>query len=144
MIMLEATIVQDIIRITYSTLLPILVGGVATLIHDLRKSKKSHIEASEKIEKKIDDLTKIVEEEHAMTARYRIIRFDDEALHGMKHSEDHYDQIKEDINTYKRYCDAHPEFINHKGQNAMARILQSDMSLHYNKEGVTYVTYDNN
>lgn len=75
------------------------------------------------IEDKLTRLQKSVEENQAMTSRYRIIRYDDEMMSGVIHSKDHEEQILEDINIYKEFCINHPDFVNHKGQGAMQRIL---------------------
>ena len=40
-----------------------------------------------------------IEEGNAKNARYRIIRFNDEVKHDVKHTEEHFDQIIEDIDT---------------------------------------------
>lgn len=55
-------------------------------------------------------------------ARYRILRFADEIRQGVRHSEEHYDQIIEDIDSYESYCSSHKDFRNGKGRAAMALI----------------------
>ena len=51
----------------------------------------------DKIEKDIADVKKKVGESDAVNSRYRILRFDDELLHDVKHSKEHFDQILHDI-----------------------------------------------
>ena len=66
------------------------------------------------LDKKIDKLQGSSDQGMAYTWRYRILRFNDEILHGEKHSKEHFDQIIEDIDKYDDYCRDHPEFPNSK------------------------------
>lgn len=53
-------------------------------------------------------------ESEATDARYRILRFDDEIRHHVKHTEEHFNQILCDIDEYERYCSTHPNYKNSK------------------------------
>ena len=53
-------------------------------------------------------------ESEATDARYRILRFDDEIRHHVKHTEEHFNQIMDDIDESERYCSAHPNYKNSK------------------------------
>ena len=53
-------------------------------------------------------------ESEATDARYHILRFDDEIRHHVKHTEEHFNQIMDDIDEYERYCSAHPNYKNSK------------------------------
>lgn len=55
-----------------------------------------------------------VDEQHIKDVRTRILRFGDEIRLGVSHSQEHYDQILEDISEYTKYCSDHPEFQNNK------------------------------
>ena len=63
-----------------------------------------------------------IDEGKAEAARYRIIRFNDEIRHDIKHTEEHFNQIIDDINTYKRYCKLHPNFPNGKAVYSVSNI----------------------
>ena len=41
-------------------------------------------------------------ESEATDARYRILRFDDEIRHHVKHTEEHFNQIMDDIDEYEK------------------------------------------
>ena len=58
----------------------------------------------------------------ALTWRYRILRFNDEVKQGIRHTEEHFTQILEDITNYNSYCDNHPEFPNDKAVFAIENI----------------------
>lgn len=83
-------------------------NGLFTLIQFLlnrRDMKKG-------IEKKVDDLADNLEEHKAMLARTHILRFADELRNGTVHSEEYFRQQILDIDTYNKYCTAHPNFAN--------------------------------
>ena len=72
----------------------------------------------DELEKKIDNI-KISNDEknqlkEALSARRRILRFNDELLQKVRHSKEMFDDILSDISDYDRYCRAHPDFINQK------------------------------
>ena len=69
----------------------------------------------------VDVLDKL-DENTASTCRYRLIRFDDELRHNVKHTEEHFDQILDDITTYERYCKEHPNYPNSKAVLAIENI----------------------
>ncbi len=63
-----------------------------------------------------------IEEDEAITARYRIIRFNDELRHDVKHTEEHFNQLIDDIKTYENYCQSHPDFPNGKAVFSVSNI----------------------
>lgn len=71
---------------------------------------------------KIDRLEKANGEGMAYTWRYRILRFNDEVKQGTRHTEEHFNQILEDITKYNRYCGEHKNFPNDKAVLAIKNI----------------------
>ena len=71
------------------------------------------------------DLNEKMEANEAKTARYRILRFDDEIRHKTRHSKEHFDQIIEDVDTYERYCRDHPRFPNGKAASATDNVKRT-------------------
>lgn len=61
-------------------------------------------------------------ESDANNARYRIIRFDDEIRHHEYHTEEHFNQMLEDIDDYERFCRDHPNYKNNKAVSAIKNI----------------------
>lgn len=96
-----------------------------------REEQKAKQEATREtiaqMQSEIKGLQQAIDEWQMRTARYRIIRFDDEEQEGRSHSSDHWEQIAEDIDMYQAYVKAHPEFQNHKGTAAMERISKIEM-----------------
>jgi hypothetical protein len=64
-------------------------------------------------------------ERYAISCRYRILHFNDELLHGIKHSKEHFDQTLSDITEYDSYCAKHPDFKNQITIHATKNILQT-------------------
>ena len=71
---------------------------------------------------KISDVENEVSEDKAMSARYRIIRFEDEVRHGTLHTKEHYDQIIVDIDIYEAFCKRNPDFRNNLAHKAISNI----------------------
>lgn len=76
----------------------------------------------EKVEKDVAEVKREVGESSAVSSRYRILRFDDEILHDIKHSKEHFDQILLDIDVYEKFCDEHPDFKNNLAVMAIKHI----------------------
>ena len=62
-------------------------------------------------------------EQDALQARRRIIGFSDECRRGERHSEEHFDNILEDIDAYEKYCADHPKFENRKAVQSIRFIV---------------------
>lgn len=77
-----------------------------------------------KVEEKITDVKKEVTAGEAKTARYRILRFEDEIRHQILHTKEHYDQIIVDIDTYETFCKDNKWFANNQAHWAIATIRQ--------------------
>lgn len=71
---------------------------------------------------KISNIQKEVNENSATSSRYRILRFDDELLHGVMHTKEHFDQILVDIDIYEKFCVRNPDFRNNLATMAIAHI----------------------
>lgn len=85
---------------------------------------KGVIDKMDKLEKDVADVKKEVAESSAVTSRYRILRFDDEILHEVRHTKEHFDQILLDIDVYEGFCDEHPDFKNNIAVMAIRHIKQ--------------------
>ena len=66
------------------------------------------------LENKVEHMDHKNDEDRAITARVRILRFNDELLAKKPHSKETFDQALEDVDVYEKYCAAHPEFKNNK------------------------------
>ena len=76
----------------------------------------------DKIETTVSDLKKEVGEIQAVDIRVRILKFNEELLHSVRHSKDSFNQVLEDIDNYEKYCDTHPGFKNNRAVLAINNI----------------------
>lgn len=61
----------------------------------------------------------------ADTRRVRILRGSDEIKLKVRHSEEWFDQMNEDITEYENYCATHPGYKNKKAVHAIANVGQA-------------------
>ncbi len=67
-----------------------------------------------KIQNRMDRMEAEDEEREIKHARIRILRFRDECSHNVLHSQEHFEQVIEDVDAYETYCADHPDFKNNK------------------------------
>lgn len=80
-----------------------------------------HDSKMDMIKKIADDLRELRDDFHlsrAIAARIRIISASDEVMHGVRHSQEWWDQILDDCTFYEQYCAEHPTFKNKKAVHA--------------------------
>lgn len=82
-------------------------------------------EVIDKVEQTQRSLEKHIEaeaERDAKECRLRILRFNDEIIRKEKHTQEHFNDILDDITAYERYCDEHPKYENNKAVLAIENI----------------------
>lgn len=94
-------------------------GGLWALVqsrmtrHDVKEDRHNEIlDKISELSKKIDAVSDKVDENSATLARTHILRFADELTNGVDHSNEYFKQTIQDIDTYERFCDKHPDFKN--------------------------------
>lgn len=87
--------------------------GVTDSIQSLSGDMKERFDV---LDQKIDRVDTKGDERFAVSARVRILRFEDELQENRKHSKDSWDQVMSDIDYYEEYCapGVHPEFKNNQ------------------------------
>lgn len=70
------------------------------------------IEAIKDLRTQVEGIGSRVDRNAAVLARTHILRFNDELINGIQHSQEYFRQQLQDIDTYERYCDKHEEFQN--------------------------------
>ena len=110
---------------------PILVAlvGIIPTIRSNRKKTQESIDQMKgsitTLQETLDKHIKEDEDDKARAQRYRILQFYDELCEEKKHSESHFEDILDDIDSYEAYCDKHPEFKNNRGKAAMQYITDT-------------------
>ena len=105
-----------------------LVGIIPTIRSNRKKTQESINQMQGSITTLQETLDKHIREDDdnkAREQRYRILQFYDELCEGKKHSESHFEDILDDIDSYEAYCDKHPEFKNNRGKAAMQYITDT-------------------
>lgn len=102
-------------------------GGVLLMILTIIQIAPIKVDPWSKIARSIGHAMNVeiidkLNESEATDARYRIIRFDDEIRHHVKHTEEHFNQIMTDIDEYERYCSTHPHYKNSKAVMAIENV----------------------
>ena len=77
------------------------------------------------LKQEVQTIKKNTEEHEAKSARVRILRFGDEILHNVKHSQEHFNQVLLDITEYEEYCSHHPDFRNNVTGITTKRIMET-------------------
>lgn len=102
-----------------------IIVAIVPVISAIRSNRKKTEKSIENLQKTLDNHIREDEDEKARTQRYRILRFYDEMCEGKLHSESHFEDILEDIDSYEKYCNLHPTFRNNRGHAAMEHIKRS-------------------
>ncbi len=89
---------------------------------ELRNKIDSQAKQIDDLAKQVSDVQTEVNENAAMSSRYRILRFDDEIRHKVLHTKEHYDQIIVDIDIYEAFCKRNPDFRNNLAHKAIGNI----------------------
>lgn len=74
------------------------------------------------VQQKVEAMSDASDQQAAINARARILRFGDEVLHGRRHTKDHFDSVLRDAKMYERYCAAHKNFENGVTEPTIRRI----------------------
>lgn len=120
-ILTENDLNEQALRLWNVTSIHTLVSWYAPIVQKVDRLE-NEISA---IKKTSDERAAHEDERNACIARQRILRFGDEVRHGQNHSEEHYNDILEDITSYESYCDTHPNFKNQKAQSTIKIIVQA-------------------
>lgn len=106
-----------------------LVGIIPTVVANRKKTDASIRETNEAVRQQVSTIQTTLnahiredEDDKARNQRYRILRFYDEMCEHRRHSESHFEDILDDIDSYERYCARHPDFRNARGKVAMDTI----------------------
>lgn len=104
---------------------PIKINPISKFLKWLgRKINSDVLEKVGELETEVAEMRQENERQVVVSCRYRILRFGDEVMHGIRHSKDHFEQILLDIDEYERYCDEHRDFKNNITQNTTEIILE--------------------
>ena len=131
------------ILIALITLIPTIISNrkktqnsiedLKTVVEKNRKDTREEMETYreetrehfDNIQKQLSNHIREDEDDNAKQTRTRILRFYDEMCEGKHHSESHFEDILDDIDSYERYSESHPDFKNSRGKVAMEYIRKT-------------------
>ena len=112
-----------VIMLTLLQLSPLKINPWSYLASKIGKAMNHEIiEKVDNLGTEVKDLRAEFDEREADNCRTRILRFNDELSHDVKHSKEHFDQTLWDITKYETYCDNHPGYKNNIASLAIERI----------------------
>jgi len=90
------------------------------VIKELQEVKKDVVE----LKAEQQEYKKQRSDDKATATRRRILNFDDELRREVRHSQEQFRQIIEDVDFYRGYCNSHPEYPNNMAEDAMHNIVE--------------------
>ena len=88
------------------------------IIEEIKETRKE----TKSLREEFESFKKEQSFNEATASRRRILRFNDEAVFGLKHTREHFDEIIADIDNYESFCMENPDYKNNKGKMAMHNI----------------------
>ena len=80
---------------------------------DEKEDKEDKVlQAIRDLKAEVGTISTKVDENAAVLARTHILRFNDELINGVDHTQEYFNQQLQDIDTYEAYCVTHPQFRN--------------------------------
>ena len=116
---------SDAVLVALITAAVTLAGTITTIITTAISNRKKTVSRIDDVDAKLDSHIHEEEWANAKQTRTRILRFNDEICRGVKFSENHFEDILEDIDAYEKFCEEHKDYHNGKGKLAMDNIKES-------------------
>ena len=114
---------SDAVIVALITAVVTLFGTILTTITTSISNRKKTVSRIDDVEVKLNNHISEEELVNAKQMRIRILRFNDELCRGTNFSENHFDDILEDIAAYESFCEKHKDdYKNGKGQIAIKHI----------------------
>ena len=100
-------------------------NGLWALIQSIYNKKDKTQDKLDLINEKVDKINYKVDTSNATLARTHILRFSDELINGIDHSNEYFKQTLQDIDTYEIFCEKNPTFKNSMTELASENIKET-------------------
>lgn len=100
-------------------------SGVMTVVLAILQRKWQQKDKLDEIKKSLDAHCQADDERYIKQCRTRILRFSDEVIRGTHHTEEHFNDVLDDITEYTRYCEEHKDYKNAKAVLAIENVQQA-------------------
>lgn len=97
----------------------------AAINHDVMKRLDDIDERIDSMEKQQNEDREQTKKDRAEDARTRLLRAADEIRLDVKHSQEFFDEVLRDCAKYKKYCDEHDTYPNHKAEASIKIINET-------------------
>lgn len=106
---------------------------LADSLKDLKTDYKTQQKDIDELKTSLQDMQNTEAKKEVVSARRRILKFNDELLRDIDHSKELFDDILLDLKIYEDYCEEHKDFTN--GKTVMAtenirRVYKNCMQKH--------------
>lgn len=99
-----------------------LVAGVFSVITFYLNRNAKKEDKLDEISRKLDAHCKADDERYIKQCRTRILRFNDEIIRGVHHTQEHFNNVLDDVTEYTRYCDENKDFKNEQAVEAITNV----------------------
>lgn len=110
----------------------------AEVIQDVKDSRNESRKDIADLRKDLDSHREVQQLEAIRNVRQQILRFNDEILFNRKHSQEHFEEILDDINIYEKFCKTHDDYTNNKADFAIDNIKQTYRKCLQEKDFLAY------
>lgn len=90
-------------------------GDIIAKLDEMRAEQK-------KTQARLEEHIKIDDERSADLHRASILKFNTDLRHGLKHTDEDFNEILYNIDCYERYCEDHPDYPNNRAVHAIMNI----------------------
>lgn len=115
-----------LVMMTLIQIAPIKINPWSFIARKIGKAMNSEVIAKvNQLSIDLKDLRDVCDEREADNCRMRILQFNDEIIHDIKHTKEHFDHTLIDISNYENHCATHPEYRNNIATDAIERIKRT-------------------
>lgn len=119
-----------IILLSLVEIAPIKINPWSAIIGFLSKNLNADVtqrldamqQRLEEMQKKLDEHVITDDDREARSWRTQILRLNDELIHGVRHTKEHFDEMLDIVHDYEGYCQKHKNFPNGKCVHAIDNI----------------------
>mgnify|MGYP004611849397 CR=1 FL=1 len=119
-----------IVLMTLVEIAPIKVNPWSALVRFLSRNLNADVtdrldamqKCLEEVQEKLNEHISSDDDRNARSWRTQILRFNDELVHGVRHTKEHFDEMLGIIHDYETYCTTHKNFPNGQCVHAIANI----------------------
>ena len=112
-----------IILLSLIEIAPIKINPWSAIIGFLSKNLNADVtQRLDAMQQRLEEHVITDDDREARSWRTQILRFNDELIHGVRHTKEHFDEMLDIVHDYEGYCQKHKNFPNGKCVHAIDNI----------------------